>query len=256
MPNDNILKALTALAPWHFDIELRGGVRTVAGNRPHYDDWQYRNVSALDPYELAPLLQRIYPAGLRGKAFLDVACNSGGYCFVAKALGAAATLGFDAREHWIKQAEFVRANWSGNADGMEFEQSDLYEVDTKRSFDICMFKGIFYHLPDPVHGLQQMADMTREIIIIDTETLGELGDMCMSLNAEGKVHSMTGIYGMAWWPSGPDLVAHILKWLGFAECREIYWKRGNRGNDARSGRCRVIGARSAKLLAAFDQQTR
>jgi len=253
MAHSETLSALAALAPWHHDLELRGGIRTAVGNQSRYDDPGFANVSVLDPYELAPLLRRIYPSGLAGKNFLDVACNSGGYCFVAKSLGAATTFGFDARDHWIRQAEFVKANWPGDSEGIEFAQCDLFDVDTVRSFDICMFKGIFYHLPDPVHGLQQMADITREVIIVDTATRGDRGDMCLRLNDEGNTHTMSGIYGMAWWPSGPDLIVHILKWLGFEGCREIWWRKGdNPDNKTKVGRCRVIGARSPELLEAFD----
>jgi len=61
----------------------------------------------------------IYPKGLAGKSFLDAGCNAGGYCFVAKDLGAKETLGFDPRDHWIKQAEFCKRHRS-NTEGMTF----------------------------------------------------------------------------------------------------------------------------------------
>ena len=48
---------------------------------------------------------------------------------------------------------------------------DLLDVGERlgnERFDICLFKGIFYHLPDPVAGLKIVADRTDEVLILDT----------------------------------------------------------------------------------------
>ncbi len=209
-----LLEKLRQLAPWHFDLELSEGLHTIDGNRTEYGDTNLRNVVAIDPRELVPLLTRIYPEGLRGKRVLDVACNGGGYSFVAKRLGADFVLGFDAREHWIRQANFVAQHLS--LDGIQLVRSELYEFHVDVPFDVCLFKGIFYHLPDPVAGLRHIADMTREIIVVDTETDSKRGDLCLRLHREGQTHFMSGVHGLAWWPSGPDLIAALLDWLGFA----------------------------------------
>lgn len=247
----HLLDELQQLAPWHFDLELTDGLRTGDGNRKLYGDKDMRNVVLIDPNELTPLLRCIYPAGLHGKRFLDVACNGGGYSIVAKRLGADIAVGFDAREHWIRQANFVVQQLG--LDGVQFLQSSIDDFSADADFDICLFKGIFYHLPDPVASLRRVADMTREIIIIDTETDGTRSDLCLRLNREGQSHVMSGVDGLAWWPSGPDLLALILGWLGFPETREIFWhSKPNVRNRQSPGRCRIIGARSVEVLRAFD----
>lgn len=245
-----LLETLQQLAPWHFDLELSDGLRTSDGNRQHYADQNLNSVVVINPNELAPLLKRIYPGGLKGRKFLDVACNSGGYSILAKRLGADLAIGFDAREHWIRQANFLARHLQ--LDGIRFIASDLYEFHAEEEFDVCLFKGILYHLPDPVTGLRHVADITREVIIIDTETDGTRGDLCLRPHREGETHVMSGVHGLAWWPSGPDLIALILNWLGFPETREISWNKKNVKGRDNPGRCRIIGARSPDLLRAFD----
>lgn len=245
-----LLKQLQELAPWHFDLPLSDGLKTSDGNREQYDDSNVQRVAVIDPYELAPLLRRIHPDGLRGKRFLDVACNGGGYSIVAKSLGADLAVGFDAREHWVRQARFLAEQLQ--VKGTRFFTADLLSFTSDERFDICLFKGIFYHLPDPVAALRRVADLTDEVIIVDTETDGRRGDLCLRPHREGQTHIMSGVHGLAWWPSGPDLLAVILEWLGFSETREIFWNSKNVQHRGSPGRCRIIGARSPDILRAFD----
>jgi SAM-dependent methyltransferase len=247
----DLVSQLRDLAPWHFDVELGEGIRTVDGNQARYGGKEEWPIAVINPSELAPLLKRIYPDGLGGKRFLDVACNGGGYSILAKRLGARFVLGFDAREHWIFQATFLVRELG--LEGIEFRRADLHSFGGGEAFDICLFKGILYHLPDPVAGLRQVADLTREVIIVDSETDGERGELCLRLNKEGVGSLMTGIHGLAWWPSGPDLIAVILGWLGFTQTREIFWQPTRAPGRRRPGRCRIIGARSADFLIHFDR---
>lgn len=243
---------LRELAPWHFDIIL-GDVGTLDGNRakfgPARETWP---IGIVDPKELEPLILSLYPKGLKGKRFLDVACNGGGYSIVAKQLGADYALGFDAREHWIDQAKFCAA--ALGIEGIDFKVDGAHTFSSEEQFDLTLFKGIFYHLADPVSVMRRIADATREIIIVDTATGGgERGDLRMTFKAEDRqANLMTGVELIAWWPSGPDLIAELLKRMGFPATREVYWKRKQTRAGFGGGRCRVVAARSNQILADYD----
>lgn len=247
----DITSKLRDLAPWHFDVDL-GGVSTLEGNRAKFgndpDRWP---IGIVDPRELQPLLKHLYPEGLAGKTFLDVGCNGGGYCFLAKEMGAEYVLGFDAREHWINQARFV-ANLKGLQD-IDFIVEGAHTFTASKRFDFTLFKGIFYHLADPVAALQRAAAATSEFIVVDTATDGARGELLMRFKPEDKgANLMTGVEAIAWWPSGADLICELLKRMGFPATREVYWKRKQTKSAAGGGRCRVVGARSEAMLAAFD----
>jgi tRNA (mo5U34)-methyltransferase len=49
---------------------------------------------------------------------LDCACNCGAFLFWAKELGADECFGFDIRQHWIDQAEFLREHRAWPTEGM------------------------------------------------------------------------------------------------------------------------------------------
>jgi len=249
--NDSLIAQIRSLAPWHMDIEVAPGVRTgqvgAAAAKEHG-----REVSLLDPAHIRPLLSSIYPQGLAGRRVLDVACNSGGYCFLACDMGADFAFGFDVREHWIRQAEFLRRCLGTGDDRVQFAQCDLAEIDQRLEssrFDLCLFKGIFYHLPDPVTGLKKAADMTGEILILDTATAVDKPDGFLQLAFESAEPVMSGVHELAWLPTGPGVLKGILKWLGLVETRLVFWNK----QPGKLGRIRIVAARSKTLLEHFDE---
>src|SRR5262245_32020920 len=121
MDGQDLMARLRAMAPWHFNIEVEPGVWTRDANPLS------TRIPRINPAELRPLLERIYPSGLKKKTFLDCACNSGGYSFVASDLGARC-FGFDVRAHWIDQARFVADHLGKGEDAVRFEVCDLLDV--------------------------------------------------------------------------------------------------------------------------------
>ena len=243
---DDLLEQLRALAPWHMNVALGSGLHTVEGNRGKRG---LEVMSEIEPLELRPLLQRLYPQGLGAKRFLDCACNAGGYSLLASDLGAY-SFGFDVRDHWIEQARFLKRHFGKSDDQVRFEVCDLLEVDRRlgsERFDICLFKGIFYHLPDPIAGLKIVADRTDEVLILDTASTSGLEDGFLKLVSEGVTHPMSGVHGLAWRPTGPAVLARILEWLGFEAVRIVY--RRQHPSVTYRGRIRIVGARDATLLA-------
>ena len=167
MTSESLIEQLRALAPWHMSVRLTPELRTIHGNRGARDAAEHL-IGVIDPAELRPLLAWLYPHGLDGKRFLDCACNAGGYSLLASDLGAY-SFGFDVREHWIEQARFLKQHFGKSDDQVRFEVCDLLEIAEQlgsERFDICLFKGIFYHLPDPMAALKTVADRTDEVLIL------------------------------------------------------------------------------------------
>jgi hypothetical protein len=252
LTNDALRKEVVRLAPWHLKVEINDEVSTEAIREGgHFID-------ARKPWR--DLMLSIYPDGLAGRTLLDCACNCGGYTFWSKELGASGGLGFDARQHWIDQARFLRENRSAPSDGLRFEICDIYELPslTNDQFDICLFKGIFYHLPDPIHAVKLVADRTRELIVINTEARNDLPEGMLVASREGVAPLMSGVHGWNWHPTGPGVVAHMLESVGFAAARCTYWdKNPSRPSDwsgpTNLGRLEVLGARDESLFEHFDR---
>lgn len=247
-----IEQALTELAPWHFDIEIGAGLHTTKFNRDSYGNVDLDKVGVIDPNEMRDLLGQCLPdGGVTGRSFLDVACNGGGYCFVAHELGAVACHGFDIREHWIRQAEFIKAIKYPGDDAIRFTVADVCQFAHDQKYDVTLFKGIFYHLPDPVSVLEKICRITARVIIVDTASRSDIPGECMAPWSESKTHVMSGIGGLAWFPGGPEVIKPILAWSGFPHMRVVQHRKGGAAERFR-GRFRVVAARSADDLSAYD----
>lgn len=251
------------LGPWHLDVqvtpELSSSVFLEAPDGTYEAGPHGRlPISFInDRPSWQRLLRSIYPKGLEGRSFLDCACNCGGYSFWTKEVGASRTFGFDVREHWIRQAEFLLEHRAWPSDGIRFEALDLYDLPERdvEPFDITLFKGIFYHLPDPVAGLKLAADLTREVLIVDTNVRVDLPDGMLVLQQEATEHPMSGVYGLNWIPTGPDVMVRILNWMGFGETRLTSWVTADTREDGQYGRLRIIGAREPGRLDQVEQVT-
>jgi GT2 family glycosyltransferase/SAM-dependent methyltransferase len=244
------------LAPWHLDVEVTPDISTRAflDSARALEPGPVGPVSFIDPKKgFTTLMRKVYPDGLAGRSVLDCACNCGGYLFWAKELGAGDCVGFDVRQHWIDQAKFLLENRNGSTEGIRFEECDLYDLPTLAlaPADVTLFKGIFYHLPDPIHGLKIAADLTRELLIVNTATNSEFPDGQLVASRESTSALMSGVHGLNWFPTGPQVLIRILKWAGFVRFRCTQWLKENNPGSGK-GRLELLASRREDLLDAFE----
>jgi tRNA (mo5U34)-methyltransferase len=244
------------LGPWHIDVEITPEVSTRAfldAPPGTYPD-SHGSVTFHDPHDgFLRRLGRIFPNGLQGRSVLDCACNCGAYLFYAKEAGAGRCVGFDVREHWIDQARFLTEHRRGPSDGMTFEVFDLYDLANRDvgRFDVTFFLGIFYHLPDPVTGLKLAADLTDELLVLNTATKAGHPDGVLVADDESESKLMSGAYGLCWFPTGPVVLTNILNWLGFPEVRCSVWRHAPR-QRAELDRIEVLASRTPGFFSEWD----
>jgi len=254
---DSLREEIRRLGPWHYDVHVTDGISThVAHEEGPGTDPLGASVSFLDVRpSFMSTLSRVYPNGLAGRTMLDCACNCGAYLFWAKEFGAGACFGSDVREFWIRQARFLLEHRDGPQDDLRFEVADLYDLKrfSLEPFDVTFFGGIFYHLPDPVSGLKMATDLTRELIIINTATWNGLPDGMLVAADESKEQLLSGVYGLNWFPTGPAVLARILKFLGFPETRLHWWQTETVDQPSEMGRLQLFAARDRSTFAHLDQ---
>ncbi len=213
------------LGPWHHNIQITDelNVGILLGTDPEVAREHNGGVSLIEPSEkFYERIEGVFPDGMVGKRFLDCACNAGVYCFFARHAGAEYSYGFDIREHWINQANFIKQNRTVTpTDRIDFEVLDLYDLPGKElePFDFTFFSGIFYHLPDPILGLKIAADVTSDVIVVNTASIYD-PDNPGGLTPRRRTSSdyvMSGVSELAWFPNGPKAILLILNWLGFRE---------------------------------------
>jgi tRNA (mo5U34)-methyltransferase len=262
-PGFDLREEVIRLGPWHFDIEITPDLSTrafldaPAGTyKPHLvQQARFQDASNVDPRgNFTRTMRRIFPEGLQGRSVLDCACNSGGLLFWAKELGAGRCFGFDVRERWIEQARFVARHRSGPGADVQFEVGDLYDLPKLglEPFDITLFNGLIYHLPEPVRGLKIAADLTKELLVVNTNTITGFPDGVLVADFEDASDVLFGVHGLRWIPTGPGSITPIMKWAGFETTRCNWWHR--RPPQRRHGRSRteVLAARDPQLFEHYD----
>jgi SAM-dependent methyltransferase len=250
------------MRPWHHDIQITDDLSTgeVFDSSRRLQREENRGISLISPRAwFVKRMQCVFPDGLSGKRFLDCACNAGAFCFFARELDADYTLGFDIRPKWIEQARFVQKHRNiAPTDRIDFEVFDLFELPQRRleHFDVTNFSGIFYHLPDPIHGLKLAADLTRDILLINTAALhvpnNPRGMTPVGRKLKKLEHRfMSGVYSMAWLPHGPETLSMMLRWLGFNEIKLTRRAR----KSAKRDRLEIAAAREPGRLANLPGQS-
>lgn len=250
---EQLAEEVRNLGPWHQGIQITPDFNTSDPyeSTGEMNRRQNQNISLLttlyDGY--MDMVRPLYPQGLAGKKFLDCACNAGVYCFAARSLGADYSFGFDIREHWINQARWVQQHRTVTpTDNVEFGVCDVYDLPQRGlpMFDLTMFKGIFYHLPDPITALKNASDLTREVLIFNTQATWGKPDGYLKPGSEDIRSLMSGAYGLNWRPTGPRTMIPVFSWLGFKEARLIFYRQNPTHPEL--GRLEIVASKVEGLL--------
>jgi len=140
---------------WFHRIDLGNGITT-----PGCDD-------------TATKLQQVHlPADLSGKTVLDIGAWDGFFSFEAEKRGASRVVALDGgvwRVDSIGKAgfEFARKMLHSKVEDVEMEVSQI-SLERLGTFDLVLFLGVLYHLPDPFDGLMKVASLAHRDIIIET----------------------------------------------------------------------------------------
>jgi len=245
------LDQIRQLKPWHQNIRLTDDLQVIDAfseeerQRENNQNITMHNLRASFEYKTGLL----YPSGLQGKRFLDCACNAGAYCFWAAELGAEAAFGFDVRDHWIQQANFVKEHRTvAPVDNVQFETRDLMtlpSLDLKPA-DFTLFKGIFYHLADPILGLKIAAELTNEVLWLNTARCFIDNTESLYCTFEAPQNLMSGVHALSWIPSGPSVIGKMLYWLGFVDILHVFSKRYE--HRPNFGRMEIIASKKPGML--------
>lgn len=254
-----LINQIESMRPWHHDIHLFDEISTGRVFSPTGKVARAENdgVSLISPRKpFLKQLDQLYPEGMSGKRFLDCACNAGGYCFWARERDIERGVGFDVRPRWIDQAKLCQTHRTAYpTDRLEFHVMDLCDAGNHSfgTFDMTYFSGIFYHLPDPIAGLKIAADMTSDILVINTAMLpNPQNPLGMTLESESVSNVMSGVHSLSWLPNSQETLQVILNWMGFKELKVTTFLPMK---DSHRSRIEMIAAREIGRLANVDGES-
>jgi tRNA (mo5U34)-methyltransferase len=157
------------------------------------------------------------PIKLEGATVLDVGAWNGAHAFGAKRRGASRVL---ATDHYAWNSEYFRGreafDIANEALGLNIEAMDIdvptISAETVGIFDIVLFLGVLYHLPSPLEGLEAVADVTKDCLVIETHA--DLIDYPLPALAYYPGVSLQGDGSNYFGPNLPFIV-EVLKECGF-----------------------------------------
>jgi tRNA (mo5U34)-methyltransferase len=224
MTREEILAGLERLRPWFHRIDLGGGLYTktesVMGEPVDHPAGPWQTIG------------RCLPADLSGKSVLDVGCNAGFYAIEAKRRGAARVLGVDGQRQHVRQAVFVRKALGLD---IEYRRMNVYELTRERvgQFDFTLALGLIYHLKHLVLALENLYEVTRELLVVETAVMPPertpesfthpLGAAEMRLHPLAYVENPSGAKEQVfnWFLPGVESLKALLRSTGFAEVEVV-----------------------------------
>jgi ubiquinone/menaquinone biosynthesis C-methylase UbiE len=168
MTRAEIERGILELGPWFYPFELGEGLRTTPAIPA-----QVVGIFETRLRMLHTVVDAHFGPRLRGLDCLDIGCHEGFYSFAMAKRGARVT-GIDARPENLNRARFIaQAAGASNIDYRSGRVETLWQ-DEQRQWDLTLFLGVLYHVENPMLCLRQVAAVTREMCVIETQVVDEM----------------------------------------------------------------------------------
>jgi tRNA (mo5U34)-methyltransferase len=213
---------------WFHRIDLGGGIVTPGENRT------------------SQTLERVrLPESLAGRSVLDIGAWDGFFSFEAERRGAERVVAVDPEcwrappwgsRGWGTRQPFDLAR---RALGSRVEDRDIALLDispkTIGTFDVVLFLGVFYHLPNPWPYLQAAASVCADLLIVETHAdMLEVRRPAMAFYPGDEI----GGDPSNWWGPNVSALAAMLGHAGFRHVTVYTESRVHRLARAAAGRLR------------------
>jgi tRNA (mo5U34)-methyltransferase len=229
MTPDQIRRGIAELSPWFYRFDLGGGLETASAIPPAVTDIFETRLGMLNA-----AVDRHFGGRLSHIECLDIGCHEGFYSLAMAKQGARRVVGVDAREENLKRARFVAEAMGVN--GVEYRQGrvETLTADLVHTFELTLFLGVLYHVEDPMRCLREVAAVTGELCVLETQVVDEVEGVAewgsrewtrpyqgilAVIDETGEFDAgirETGVSPMATCPS-PKALRYMLKQAGFRD---------------------------------------
>ena len=198
------------------------------------------------------------PEDLTGWTVLDIGAWHGFFSFECQRRGADRVLAVDSFS-WDRfgMEEFLSAH-KRHGSSVEYRRADVHELKPSEigQFDLVLLLGVFYHLRNPLTALENIASVTKQLLVCETHVLLPFVHERYPLVPffPGDEHAAEARYEMCAMPTLSALT-QMLQSVGFNDVETVYspsfryWKKflALMTNRPQSGRGIVHARRSNQL---------
>ena len=169
MTATEIQEQIEQLGPWFYEFDLGAHGHTRSSLPPEVFPI---HSTRLDMVNRA--VEGHFGARLRDVRAIDIGCHEGFYSVALAKKGVRHVLGVDVREENLRKARFVsEALGLANVSWRQGNCEDL-RVEETGEFDLTLFLGLLYHLENPILCIRNIARLTKELCVIETQVVDEV----------------------------------------------------------------------------------
>jgi tRNA (mo5U34)-methyltransferase len=204
LTDDEVRTRIAAVPHWYHPIEIRPGIVTPGAN---------------DARSVLALLD--LPSDCGGLRALDLGTRDGFFAFELERRGAE-----------VIAVDYMPATESGFAvasallgSRVTYRQRNLYQLTALElgTFDLVLFLGLLYHLPDPLGALRIVRNLSRQRMYLET--------LALDFGAETAALPLMRFFaGSSWagdptnyWGPNSRCVEDLLREAEFAPTRVVSW---------------------------------
>jgi len=164
-----IRQGINDLRPWFYRFEFGEGIETTPAIPAAVVDifeTRLRMVNAAVDAHFGARLPQI--------ECLDIGCHEGFYSLAMARRGVQSVTGVDAREENLKRARFVAAAMAVAGIDYKIGRVENLSAELGRKFHLTLFLGVLYHVEDPMRCLREVAAVTGELCVLETQVVDEV----------------------------------------------------------------------------------
>jgi hypothetical protein len=169
MTRDQIRDGIARLGPWFYPFDLGGGLKTPSKIPPEVEGiFETRRVM------VERAAEAYFGARLADISCLDVGCHEGFYSVAMARKGVSRVVGVDVREDNLSKARFVAEVLQ--LFNTSFRQGNCEQLpagDLGRH-ELTLFLGVLYHMENPMLCLRNLAKLTTEMCLVETQVIDEV----------------------------------------------------------------------------------
>jgi len=165
---DEIREGIDRLGPWFYRFDFGNGLATM----PAIPD------AVVGIFEtrlrmLESAVQQHFGARLHGIDCLDIGCHEGFYA-LAMASRVKHVTAVDARHENLNRARFVAQAMGVTNIDFQLGRVETLSGDQGRTYPLTLFLGLLYHVEDPMRCLREVAAVTGELCVIETQVVDDV----------------------------------------------------------------------------------
>jgi len=171
VPSDSLEGKIESLHPWYYPVNIKGINITPGLGSKQSPDSLVKRTKYRHKILVSDVVERY---DFKGKSLLDIASNCAYWSSKYAEHGATSLAAIEGRKDYVEQGQLY---WNNNnfmnkgmytfIHGNVMDMNYWNSIDDK-TFDFSLCAGILYHIPDYNVLLEQIARVTKEVMIVDT----------------------------------------------------------------------------------------